>query len=160
MENISSFWLMVATHFKKVSSSFNNRNEETSSWSFSRGTSSHSCLIQDSGCSTVWTFVISFYDAPNVFYWWKVWTADRPVQHLDSSPVKLCCCDGCSMWFSIVLLIYPRSSLKTMLYGCCCKTSVYSSALMGPFQKCKLSMSLTLKQPHTIRDAGFWAVLW
>ena len=45
-----------------------------------------------------------YYDAPNVFCWLKVWTAGRPVQHQDSSPMNPCCCDGCSIWFSIVLL--------------------------------------------------------
>ena len=58
-----------------------------------------------------------FYDAPNVFCWWKVWTAGRSVQHLDSSPAKPCCCYGCSVWFSIVLLKYARPSLREMLSG-------------------------------------------
>lgn len=45
-----------------------------------------------------------FYDVPNVFCWWKVWTAcSRPVQHSDSSTVKLSCCEGC-----IVLLKYAE----------------------------------------------------
>ena len=55
--------------------------------------------------------VFLFSDAPNVFFWLKVWTAVRPVQHLDSP----CCRDGCSMCFSIVLLKYARSSLKETL---------------------------------------------
>ena len=68
-----------------------------------------------------WTFVdrtfiyYIFYDAPNVFCWWKVWTAGRPVQCLDSSPVKSCCCDGRGMWFNIVLLKYAMPSLKSSM---------------------------------------------
>ncbi len=53
-----------------------------------------------------------FNDAPNVLYRWKIWTAGRPIQHLDSSTMKPCCCNSCSMWFCIVLLKYTRSSLK------------------------------------------------
>ncbi len=45
----------------------------------------------------------SFNDAPNVLYRWKIWTAGRPIQHLDSSTAKPCCCNSCSMWFCIVL---------------------------------------------------------
>ncbi len=46
----------------------------------------------------------SFNDAPNVLYRWKIWTAGRPIQHLDSSTAKPCCCNSCSVWFCIVLL--------------------------------------------------------
>ncbi len=54
----------------------------------------------------------SFNDEPNVLYRWKIWTAGRSIQHLDSSTTKPCCCNSCSMWFCIVLLKYTRSSLK------------------------------------------------
>ncbi len=54
----------------------------------------------------------SFNDAPNVLYRWKIWTAGRPIQHLDSSTTKPCCCNSCSMWFWIVLLKYTSPSLK------------------------------------------------
>ena len=36
-----------------------------------------------------------FNDAPNVLCRWKIWTADRPIQHLDSSLMKPCCCNSC-----------------------------------------------------------------
>ncbi len=54
----------------------------------------------------------SFNDAPNVLFRSKIWTAGRPIQHLDSSTTKPCCCNSCSMWFCIVLLKYTRPSLK------------------------------------------------
>ena len=38
-------------------------------------------------------------------------TSGRPVQHPESS-MKPCFCNGCSMWFSIVLLKDARPSLK------------------------------------------------
>lgn len=41
------------------------------------------------------------------FYWWKVWTAGRPVQHLDTSTIKLCC-NRCNMQVTIVLLKYAK----------------------------------------------------
>ncbi len=77
----------------------------------------------------------SFNDAPNVLYRWKIWTAGRPIQHLDSSTTKPCCCNSCSMWFSIVLLKYTRPA-------------------------CKLPIPYALMHPHTIRDAGFWTERW
>lgn len=61
-------------------------------------------------------FDFSFSDAPNVFYWWKVRTAGRPVQP-SSSPTEPCCCHGYSAWFSIVLLKYVMPFLKETLSG-------------------------------------------
>ncbi len=43
---------------------------------------------------------------------------------------------------------------------CCSRTWIYLSALMVPFQMCKLPMPHALMQPHTIRDAGFWTERW
>ncbi len=43
---------------------------------------------------------------------------------------------------------------------CCSRTWIYLSALMVPFQMCKLPMPHALMQPHTIRDAGFWTECW
>lgn len=47
--------------------------EETSCWTFGRGTLPHSCLIEDSSCLTVQglchTFI--FMMSENVFNWWK-----------------------------------------------------------------------------------------
>ncbi len=54
----------------------------------------------------------TFNDFPNVLYRWKIWTAGRPIEHPDSSTMKPCCCNSCSMWFCIVLLKYTRPSLK------------------------------------------------
>ncbi len=48
----------------------------------------------------------SFNDVTNVLYRWKIWTAGRPIQHQDSSTMKPCCCNSCSMWFCIVLMKY------------------------------------------------------
>ncbi len=56
-----------------------------------------------------------FNDAPNVLYRWKIWTAGRPIQHPDSSTMKPCCCNSCSMWFCIVLLKYTSSGGEHML---------------------------------------------
>ncbi len=50
----------------------------------------------------------SFNDAPNVLYRWKIWTVGRPIHHPDSSTMKPCCCNSCSMWFCIVLLKYTE----------------------------------------------------
>lgn len=49
---------------------------------------SSSFLIYDSFCSTVMDLFFflsyfSFYDALNVFSWWKVWIVGRPVQQLN-----------------------------------------------------------------------------
>ena len=56
-------------------------NKGTGCWSFRRGMSSrmlsHSCLIVTSSGISLSDF--SFYGEPNVFSWWKVWTAGRPV---------------------------------------------------------------------------------
>ncbi len=54
----------------------------------------------------------SFNDSPNVLYRWTIRTAGRTIQHPDSSTMNPCCCNGCSMWFCIVLLKYTRPSLK------------------------------------------------
>ncbi len=43
---------------------------------------------------------------------------------------------------------------------CCSRTWIYLSALMVPFQMCKLPMPHALMQPHIIRDAGFWTERW
>lgn len=92
-------------------------SEETNCWSFGGGMSSHSCLMQESESSFFSLPELLFDDRPNAFCWWKVWTAGRPVQHLDSSTVKSSCCDGCSMWFSNVLLKYARTFQKETMSG-------------------------------------------
>ncbi len=58
-------------------------------------------------------FFFVFNDAPNVLYRWKIWTADRPIQHPDSSTIKLCSCNSCSIYththiyLYIYIYIYP-----------------------------------------------------
>lgn len=56
------------------------------------------------------------YDALNVFSWWKTWTAERSVKHLDSTTAKPRGCRGCSMLFNIVLLKCTRFSLERTLW--------------------------------------------
>ncbi len=42
----------------------------------------------------------SFNDATNVLYREKIWTADRLIQHPDSSTTKPCCLNSCSITFT------------------------------------------------------------
>ncbi len=106
---------------------------------------------------------ISYNDVPNVLYRWKIWTAGRPIQHLDSSTTKPCCCNSCSMWFCIVRwntqgLTWNRRHLEGSI--CCSKTFIYLSAFIVPSKTCKLPIPCALMHPHTIRDAGFWTERW
>ncbi len=97
---------------------------------------------------SLWSYFY-FNDAPNIFYWCKIWTASRPIQHPDSSSMKPCCCISCSMWFCIVLLKYTRPSLKWTSSGgniCCSKTFIYLSAYIVPSKKCKLPILYTFMQ--------------
>ncbi len=62
-----------------------------------------------------------FNDMPNVLYRWKIWTAGRPIERIDSSTTKPCCCNSCSMWFAL-------SCWNTRNLGgsiCCSKTFKY-----------------------------------
>ncbi len=56
-----------------------------------------------------------FNNAPNVLYRGKICTTGRPIQHLDSSTTKPCCCNSYSMWFCFVLLKYTSSGGEHML---------------------------------------------
>ncbi len=98
----------------------------------------------------------SFNDAPNVLYRWKIWTAGRPIQQMDSSTTKPCCCNSLCMWFCIVLLKYTSSGGSI----CFSKTFIYLSAFIVPSKTCKLPIQYALNHPHTIRDAGFWTERW
>ncbi len=101
---------------------------------------------------------LPFIDAPNVLYRWKIWTAGRPIQHLDSFTMKPCCCNSCSMWFCIVLLKYTRLPWnRHRLDGSICwaKTFIYLSEFIVPSKLCKLTIPYVLMHPHTIRDACF-----
>ena len=83
-----------------------------------------------------WAY-FSFSDAPNVLCRWKIWTAGRPVQHLDSSQMKPCCCNSCSMRFFFLLSCWNTQGLpwnRHHLEGtsCCSKTLIYLSAFIVP----------------------------
>ena len=110
-------------------------------------------LLNNPGSSLSW---FSFHDAPDVSSWGKFWTAGRTVQQLDSSPVKSCCSDGCSMWFSIVLLKYGK---RRRLDGsrCCSETCMNRSAVTSPFQ---MFIPQTLLHLQTSRNTGCWNVRW
>ncbi len=104
-----------------------------------------------------------FNDAPNVLCKWKIWTAGKPIQHLDSSTTKPCCCNSCSMWFALSCwntqgLPWNRRHLEESI--CCSKTFIYLSAFIVPSKTCKLPIPYSLMHPHTIRDAGFWTERW
>ncbi len=73
-----------------------------------------------------------FNDAPNVLYRWKIWVAGRPIQHIDSSITKPCCCNSCSMWFCIVLLkcVIWRGAYVAL------KPLIYLSAFIVPSKTC------------------------
>ena len=97
------------------------------------------------------------------FSWWKVWTTDRPVRHLDSPTMKLCCCNSCSVWFSIVLsktqcLPWKRCHLDGIM--CCSKTCLFRSALMMSSHIWRLPVPWILTHSCIIRDSGLWIKCW
>ena len=119
-------------------------SEETSCWSFRRGMLSHPGLMQDSSCSTVLGLLsdFPFYDAPNVFCWWKVWTAGRPV----SAP-RLFSCEAMLLWWmqyvvsyclAEICKVFPERRVIWMEADVALNALISSSALMEPFQMCKL----------------------
>lgn len=83
--------LISATHLKKLEQSLqlltkackHLGTEETSFWN----------------SSTVPGLLGWIFDAPDVFRWWEVCAAGRPVQHLDYSSIK-----PCSSWFTTIFL--------------------------------------------------------
>ncbi len=99
---------------------------------------------------------LSFNDAPNVLYKWKIWTEGRQIQHPDSSTTKPCC-NSCSMWFCIALLKYTRKYTwnRCRLKGsiCCSKTFIYLSAFIVSSKTCKLPILYAIMHPHTISRA-------
>ncbi len=99
----------------------------------------------------------SFTDAPNVLYRWTIWTAGRPIQHPDSSTTKPCCCNSSAVC-GFALFCWNTRRLEESI--CCSKTFIYLSAFIVPSKTCKLPIPYALKQPHTIRDAGFWTERW
>ncbi len=97
----------------------------------------------------------SFDDAPNVLYRWKIWTADRPIQHpllLRSHAVVIAAVCG------FALSCWNRRHLEGSI--CCSKTFIDLSASIVPSKTCKLPIPYALMHPHTIRDAGFWTECW
>ncbi len=84
----------------------------------------------------------SFNDAPNVLYRVKIWTADRPIQHPVSSTTKPCCCNSCSMWFSIVLLKYTSSGGEHMLLNA-------PFRIHSAFQNVQAAHTICTYAPHT-----------
>ncbi len=97
---------------------------------------------------------LSFNDAPNVLYRWKIWTAGRPIQHPDSSTTKPCCCNSCSMWYPAEIHVVWRGAYVALnLY-------IHLSAFIVPSKTSKLPIPYALMHPHTIRDAGFWTERW
>lgn len=111
-----------------------------------------------------WVFSVLFciQEAPNVFNWWKAWTAGRPVQQPNSSTVKPCCCQRCSMQFSIVLLRYETPSLKKTSSGWehaaqywLCRCSFYRhlcTTLSSVMQAVELSTDNKLEGPFSLQS--------
>lgn len=80
---------------------------------------------------------------------WTVWTADRPFPHLDSSTMRLCCCNSCNIGLQ-------GRPWKLYLDGniCCSTKCTFCSALVVVFQMCSAN-SIRTNEPHTIRDVAF-----
>ncbi len=98
----------------------------------------------------------SFNDAPNVLYRWKIWTTGRPIQNLDSSTTKPCCCYSCSVWFCIVLLKYTLSGGEHMLLW----NLFIPFSINHAFQNMQVAHTVCMYATHSIRDAGFWTEYW
>ncbi len=173
---------MASTHLKKVGtrpclplcgipSSFITvckrlGTEETSCSSLGIGMLSHSCLIQASSCSTVLGLLCRIF----LFMMRQMFSMGErsglQAGHF-STPILLLrrhdvvidavCGLALSCW-KMQGLPWKRRLLDGSI--CCSRTWIYLSALMVPFQMCKLPMPHALMQPHTIRDAGFWTERW
>ena len=94
---LRKFWTGPCLPLCNISSSFTScqtsGTEETSCWTFGRGTVSHSSLIQVSSCPTAPGLLCWIL---NVFSWWKLWTAGRSVQHPDYITMK-----RWGLWFNV-----------------------------------------------------------
>ncbi len=173
---------MASTHLKKVGtrpclplcgipSSFITvckrlGTEETSCSSLGIGMLSHSCLIQASGCSTVLGLLCRIF----LFMMRQMFSMGErsglQAGHFSTRILLLrshdvvidaVCGLALSCW-KMQGLPWKRRCLDGSI--CCSRTWTYLSALMVPFQMCKLPMPHALMQPHTIRDAGFWTERW
>lgn len=69
-----------------------------------------------------------------------------------------CCCNTCSMWISIVLLLMHSVPLKkniiTIVIYCTLKLVINLSGLMVLFQMCKLVIPQALMHHYSIKDRG------
>ncbi len=127
---------------------------------------SHSCLIQASICSTVLGLLcrIFLFMMHQMFYMGE--RSGLQAGHFSTRILLLrshdvvidaVCGLALSCW-KMQGLPWKRRRLDGSI--CCSRTWIYLSALMVPFQMCKLPMPHALMQPHTIRDAGFWTERW
>ncbi len=139
--------------------------EETSCSSLGIGMLSHSCLIQASSCSTVLGLLCRIFlfmmrqmfsmgersglQAGHFSTWILLRSHDVVIDAV--------CGLALSCW-KMQGLPWKRRRLDGSIW--CSRTWIYLSALMVPFQMCKLPIPHALMQPHTIRDAGFWTERW
>ncbi len=174
---------MASTHLKKVGtrpclplwgipSSFYNSLQTSGDWgdsscsSLGIGMLSHSCLIQASSCSTVLCLLCRIF----LFMMRQMFSMGErsglQAGHFSTRILLLrshdvvidaVCGLALSCW-KMQGLPWKRRRLDGSI--CCSRTWIYLSALMVPFQMCKLPMPHALIQPHTIRDAGFWTERW
>lgn len=108
------------------------------------------CLGTEGGCCWTSLSYFLFHDVPNIFSWWKIWSADRLFQHSDSYITKPCCCNISGMLFNTVLQKYERPFLKKWRLFCsiCCTDDAFlhlqsaiSTCTNAPLyhQRCRLN---------------------
>jgi len=89
--------------------------------------------------------------------------AGRSVQHPNSANMKPCCCNRCSMWFNIVLLIYTTPSLeKNVLIGAYLALKlVYETcfSIHGAFLHVQVVKSRGTHTHPSHQGSGFWTEL-
>ena len=140
--------------------------EETSFSSLEIGMLSHSCLIQASNCSIVLgllccTFLFMMRQMFSIGERSGLQTGHFSTRILLLRSHDVVIDAECGMALScwkMQGLPWKRWRLDGSI--CCSRTWIYFSALMVPFQTCRLPMPHALMQPHTIRDAGFWTERW
>ncbi len=72
---------------------------------------------------------------PNVLYRWKIWTASRLIQHLDSSLLRSHA-DVLTAVCGFAMSCWNTWHLEGSI--CCSKTFIYLSAFIEPSKTCKL----------------------
>ncbi len=140
-------WCSISSFFQNSFKTSGHRDYEFLefwSWNFVPFLADIGFQLLKSSWSSLTYFL--FNNASNVLYKWKIWTAGRPIQHLDSSTTKPCCCNSCSMSFCIVLLKYTLPGSI-----CCSKILIYLSAFIVPSKTCKLPILYALMDPHNQR---------